>query len=221
MLPTYELKKAAIIEEIVTIGEATLNALELSYDALKKDEIAELAKIKLSVKNIEEKTNNIDNDVVKLLALFSPEAKDLRELISYLKITNELSRAAYNIKTFCKLFKKSFSDDLNTKIILEYTMPLHKSAHLALKTALSMIKDENVESIQNKYHKVFIEVSKTDDLYSMIEKNILKLMTKNHELAKEYFEVLTAIRKLDKITDRAQSLASLSKFAEIGGELVH
>jgi hypothetical protein len=44
MLPTYELKKAAIIEEIINIGEATLNALELSYDALKKDEIAELSK---------------------------------------------------------------------------------------------------------------------------------------------------------------------------------
>jgi phosphate transport system protein len=221
MLPTYELKKSAIIDDIVKIGEATLNALEQSYDAIKSDEISALSKIKLSVKKIEDKANGIDNDVIKLLALYSPEAKDLRELISYLKITNDLARASYNIKTFCKLFKKSFSDDLDTKIILEYTLPLHKSAHLALKTALSMINDENEESVQNKYHKVFIEVSKTDDFYSMIEKNILKLMTKNHELAKEYFEVLTAIRKLDKITDRAQSLASLSKFAEIGGELEH
>lgn len=221
MLPTYEIKKAAVIEEIVNIGEATLSALELSYEAIKKDEISELSKIKISIKKIEEKANNIDNDVVRLLALFSPEAKDLRELIAYLKITNELARAAYNIKTFCKLFKKSFSDDLNTKIILEYTMPLHKSAHLALKTALSMIKDDNADSIQNKYHKVFVEATKTDDLYAMIEKNVLKLMTKNHELAKEYFEVLTAVRKLEKITDRAQSLASLSKFAEIGGELEH
>ncbi|CAI8210272.1 MAG: Uncharacterised protein [Arcobacter lacus] len=221
MLPTYELKKEAIIEEIIEIGEATLNALEQSYEAISKDELSNLSKIKLSIKKIEEKTNNIDNDVVKLLALYSPEAKDLRELISYLKITNELGRAAYNIKTFCKLFKKSFSDDLNTKTILEYTLPLHKSAHLALKTSLSMLDDSDEESVRNKYHKVYIEVSKTDDLYSMIEKNILKLMTKNHELAKEYFEVLTAIRKLDKITDRASSLASLSKFAEIGGELEH
>lgn len=219
MLPIFELKKAEVIDEIVKIGEATLDALEKSYDAIKKDEISELSNIKISVKKIEEKANNIDNKVIKLLALHSPEARDLRELISYLKITNDLSRSAYNIKTFCKLFKKSFSDDLNTKIILEYTLPLHKSAHLALKTSLSMIRDDSEESVQNKFHKVSVEVSKTDDFYSMIEKNVLKLMTKNHELAKEYFEILTAVRKLDKITDRAQSIAGLSKFAEIGGEL--
>ncbi len=221
MLPTYELKKENIVKDIIEIGEDILTALENSYDAIKSNEISQLSKSKVSVKKIEEKANNIDNAVVKLLALYSPEAKDLRELIAYLKITNELARAAYNVKTFAKLFKKSFSDDLNTNTILEYTLPLHKSAHLALKTAMSMLNDNDEESVKNKYHKVFIEVSKTDDLYSMIEKNILKLMTKNHELAKEYFEVLTAVRKLDRITDRASSLALLSKFAEIGGELEH
>ena len=60
-----------------------------------------------------------------------------------------------------------------------------------------------IKAIHKKFHKLLI----------ILADNIIFIGQK------EYFEVLTAIRKLDKITDRAQSLASLSKFAEIGGEL--
>ncbi len=43
----------------------------------------------------------------------------------------------------------------------------------------------------------------------MIEKNILKLITKNLDLSKEYFDILSALRRLEKIADRAVSIANL------------
>ena len=69
------------------------------------------------------------------------------------------------------------------------------------------------------FNKVTVEDSKTDDLYSMVEKNILKLITKNIELSKDYFEVLSSLRKLEKISGRASSIANLLVFAEVGGEM--
>jgi phosphate transport system protein len=74
------------------------------------------------------RSNEIDNIIVTTLALYSPEAKDLRQLVSYLKITNELVRTGSNAKDFAKMFKKSYSDDLNTNMILEYAIPLLRSA---------------------------------------------------------------------------------------------
>jgi len=219
MLKTYETKKATIQEEILNIGNAVVDALELSLDALKNDDISKLKSIDLSVKKISNKSNEIDNLIVTTLALYSPEAKDLRELVSYLKITNELVRAGANTKTFAKMFRKAYSDDLNTKTILEYAIPLQKSTILALQTAMAMLQESNSQHIEEKYQRVIVEESKTDDLYAMVEKNILKLVAKNLELSKEYFDILSSLRKLAKTADRATSVANLLLFAEVGGEI--
>ena len=166
------------------------------------------------------KSNEIDNMIVATLALYSPEAKDLRQLVSFLKITNELVRTGSNVKDFAKKFKKSYSDDLNTSIILEYTVPLLKSALLSLQTSISIIDEIDSKHIEEKYHRVIVEESKTDDLYLMIEKNILKLITKNLDLSKEYFDILSSLRRLEKIADRAVSIANLLQFAQVGGDII-
>jgi phosphate transport system protein len=219
MLKTYEEKRIKIQEEILEIGTSVIEALELTLDALKNEDISKLKDIDLSVKKISNQSNEIDNSIIATLALYSPEAKDLRELVSYLKITNELVRAGANTKGFAKIFRKAYSEDLNTKTILEYAIPLQKSSILALQTAMTMLKEPNVKHIEEKYQRVIVEESKTDDLYSMIEKNVLKLISKNLELSKEYFEVLSALRKLEKTADRAASVAHLLLFAEVGGTI--
>ncbi len=219
MLRTYEEKKVKIQDEILEIGNSVVEALELTLTGLKDEDLSKLKEIDLSVKKISNKSNEIDNLIVTTLALYSPEAKDLRELVSYLKITNELVRAGANTKAFAKIFRKAFSDDLNTKTILEYAIPLQKSATLALQTSMSMLKETNSKHIEEKYQRVIVEESKTDDLYSMIEKNILKLISKNLELSKEYFDVLSALRKLAKTADRAASIGNLLLFAEMGGDI--
>jgi phosphate transport system protein len=220
MLKPYEIKLQSIKEEIQKIGADVIEALELSLKALKNNNINELKDIEITEKKLLIKSNEIDNIIVTTLALYSPEAKDLRQLVSFLKITNELVRTGANAKDFAKKFKKSFSDDLNTSIILEYAVPLLRSALLSLQTSISIIDETNTKHIEEKYHRVIVEESKTDDLYLMIEKNILKLISKNLDLSKEYFDILSALRRLEKIADRAVSIANLLQFAQVGGDIV-
>jgi len=42
--------------------------------------------------------------IIKILALHSPEAKDLREVVAYLKITNEILRASSNTRSLIRVF---------------------------------------------------------------------------------------------------------------------
>ena len=220
MLKPYEIKLQSIKEEILNIGVDVIDALELSLKALKDGNIDDLRNVDITEKKLLIKSNEIDNIIVTTLALYSPEAKDLRQLVSFLKITNELVRTGSNAKDFAKKFKKSFSEDLNTGTILEYAIPLLKSALLALQTSISIIDETNAKHIEEKYHRVIVEESKTDDLYLMIEKNILKLISKNLDLSKEYFDILSALRRLEKIADRSVSIANLLQFAQVGGDIV-
>ncbi len=219
MLKVYETKREQIQNELLEIGDIVIESLNNALKALKDEDIKALKDAELSLKKLTNKSNDIDNSIVTALALYQPEARDLRELVSYFKITNEIIRAGGNTKGFIKIFRSSFSEDLNTKTILEFAIPLLKSTILSLQTAMSIIKESTSNHIEEKYQRVVVEESKTDDLYSMIEKNLLKLISKNLDLSKEYFEILTSLRKLEKISDRAVSIAHLLLFAEQGGEL--
>ncbi len=220
MLKPYEIKLESIKSQITQISVDVIEAIEISLRALEDKKIDELKNIEITEKKLQQKSNEIDNMILTTLALYSPEAKDLRQLVSYLKITNELVRTGSNAKNFAKTFKKSYSEDLNTSMILEYAIPLLKSALLSLQTSISMIDETSEQHIEERYHRVIVEESKTDDLYLMIEKNILKLISKNLDLSKEYFDILSSLRRLEKIADRAVSIANLLHFAQVGGDIV-
>jgi phosphate transport system protein len=220
MLKPYEAKLLLIKEEILKIGADVIDSLELSLNALTQKNIGDLKNLEITEKKLQIKSNEIDNMIVTTLALYSPEAKDLRQLVSYLKITNELVRTGSNAKDFAKKFRKSYSDDLNTSIIIEYAIPLLRSSLLSLQTSISIIDETDSKHVEEKYHRVIVEESKTDDLYLMVEKNILKLITKNLDLSKEYFDILSSLRRLEKIADRAVSIANLLQFAQVGGDIV-
>ncbi|AXH08597.1 PhoU family transcriptional regulator [Malaciobacter halophilus] len=219
MLKTYEEKIETIKNEIRQIGEIVLKANKTSLKALKDNEIELLKDIDLSLKRLVSKSNEIDNMIVTTLALYSPEAKDLRQMVSYLKITNELVRAGTNSKTFIKTFRKSFSEELDEATILEYAIPLQKAAVSALEITLGMLDEYDEKVVEESFNKVLVEESKTDDLYAMVEKNILKLISKNQELSKDYFNLLSSLRRLEKCADRATSIANLIVFAHVGGEI--
>jgi phosphate transport system protein len=219
MLSIYKEKLDGIKNEIYGIGLQVVRANEIALQALKNQDYEKFSEAKNELSNLEKTSNKIDNMIVSTLALHAPEAKDLRQMVAYLKITNEIVRAATNTKSFIKTFAKIIACELDVDKINEYGIPLHKSAILAITTALEIIKTKDEDEIEDEFHKVIVEESKTDDLYSMIEKNILKMITKNKELSKDYFDVLSSYRRLEKLADRAASIANLLLFAHLGGEI--
>lgn len=220
MLKPYEEKLKLIKSEVEKLGLDIVEALEVCLKALNERKIENLKNVEVSEKKFLVKSNEIDNLIITTLALYTPEARDLRRMVAFLKITNEMVRTAANTKDFAKMFRRSYSEELNTNTILEYTIPLLKSALLSTKTAISIIDEQEYSKVEEKYQRVIVEESKTDDLYLMIEKNILKLITQKLDLSKEYFDLLSSLRRLEKIADRSVSIASLLQFAKLGGDIV-
>ena len=220
MLKPYEEKLKLIKSDVEKLGLDIVEALEVCLKALNERKIENLKNVEVSEKKFLVKSNEIDNLIITTLALYTPEARDLRRMVAFLKITNEIVRTAANTKDFAKMFRRSYSEDLNTNTILEYTIPLLKSALLSTKTAISIIDEQEYSKVEEKYQRVIVEESKTDDLYLMIEKNILKLITQKLDLSKEYFDLLSSLRRLEKIADRSVSIASLLQFAKLGGDIV-
>jgi phosphate transport system protein len=69
------------------------------------------------------------------------------------------------------------------------------------------------------FRRVSVEESKNDDLFSVIEKDLLNLISSSHELSADYVKVLSTLRKLERTGDRTVNIASLLLYAQQGGEL--
>lgn len=217
MLQNFDEKIKSVETEIRTLLSGLLEANTMISKALSDCDDKKFANAKNSIKNVSNKINAIDNEIVTALALHQPEAKDLRKMISYLKITNELLRGCSSTRSFIREFQEVCSK-VDLKTINEYAIPMQKSTVDALETTLCMLDIDCPDEMQESFNHVLICENKTDDLYDMIETKLLKQADKENEF-KNYHQMLASLRRSEKVADRAMSMASLLLYAHNGGEL--
>ncbi|MDD3462543.1 MAG: phosphate uptake regulator PhoU [Sulfurospirillaceae bacterium] len=219
MLQKYEKGLSEIKVLLQNASEDISTASKYVVDAIENLDKERLNEARNAVKNIEKKANKIDQEIIKTLALYGPEATQLRELVAYLKITNELVRISDQIRSFCKKMSAHLDTNVDFSTLFEYTLHLAKSSTNAVQYAMSALNMESEEEIETIYSKVHVEESKSDDLYTLIEKNILIEASKSIEQSADFIHILSTMRKLERTADRAVNIAKLALFAKIGGEV--
>jgi len=217
MLPTFKTNLDDIKEKITNIGESLVTANSLILQALQSCNEKQFNEARNSIKNITSKTDEIDNAIIKVLALFTPEAKDLRQVVAYFKITNELARACSNTRSFIRGFT-DVCKDLDVKEINEYATLMQTSSVKAIETTVKMINVDDTDEVQEMYEEVLIEENKVDDLYEMIERKLVE-QAEGANTFEKYHKMLRALRKSEKIASRAISVANLLVYIKIGGHL--
>jgi len=218
MLPTFRTNLNEVKEKITSIGEDLVKANELILEALKDCNQELFSEARNNIKNITSRTDEIDNSIIKILALYTPEAKDLRRVVAYFKITNEIARACSNTRSFIRGFT-AVCNDLDVETINEYTLPMQSSTVKAIKTSIAMINIEDTDELQEMYEDVLIEENKADDLYEMIERKLVSEAENSTQSFEKFHKMLKALRKSEKIAGRAISVANLLVYIKLGGNI--
>jgi phosphate transport system protein len=215
MVTKFDKSLSEIQKKVISIGDGLVEANKLLLDAIQNCDTKKFDSAKQCIKNISSKTDDIDNNIIKVLALYAPEARDLRKVIAYLKITNELARASSNTRSFIRGFT-NVCNDVDVTTINEYAVPMQKATLEAIKTSINMLHIDDEDEIREIYNEVLIEENKTDDLYEMVERNLLMQANSANNFEK-YHKMLKALRKSSKIASRAISIANLLVYAKVGG----
>jgi phosphate transport system protein len=84
---------------------------------------------------------------------------------------------------------------------------------------LALFDAEDKNTIEKLHHSILVDSSKSDDIYAIIEKDVLKMIQCDDVAIEDYFNLLKTIRKSQKIIDRAESIATLLVFSKLGGEI--
>lgn len=221
MSTKYDVKINEIRTSISTLLENITEANQLSLVAYETSDVAKFKEVQERLNNIGIKGDIIDNEIIKTFALFGPEAKELRSLVAYLKMTNEIVRIGEGVKKYARRMLEHSQSEINLEPLNSIIIQLHKSTINAQEYILECFKKLDDCNIEDYYRKVMVEESINDDLFSVLEKDILTMIIDERELAIEYVKVLGSLRKLERSCDRSVNIANLMMYASRGGEIHH
>jgi phosphate transport system protein len=221
MLPGYQEARLSVRADVLSALEGLATANKEGLEALQATDAVKLEEARSRLKDISHETEKIDNDIVLIFAKYTPEARDLRELVSYLKITSALNRIRGNINNYLKNMQSMLLEK-NEKMIqlIQDSLRINHCTLNAFDYTIEMLQtfDDN-DQIKALAAKIDVEYSKTDDIYTLLEKDIIQQIGSSDGLAEEYFNLLKYIRKNLKIIDRLDSISQRVIFARMGGKL--
>jgi len=150
---------------------------------------------------IDEMEMEIEEECLKIMALYQPVAKDLRFLITVIKINSEMERIAdyaaliaKRVKQISKLDSPVFSFNL-----LEMTDKVIKG----LKMSIDALIGRNVE----RARQIFVLDQEINALRSKNYTMILGKMNSNPEHTQSLLNFYLVTRHLERIADRATNIA--------------
>ncbi len=219
MLPKYDQKVKEIQSLIAELMGQVVEANQVTLDAYKNHDNTAYDSVRNILKSIDVEANTIDNEIVKTFALFGPEAQELRMLVAYLKLTNELLRIAEGSKKYARRMREHCEGECNLAPFDDIVIKLHTTSLNAMTYIEECFKKPGECNVEDLYRKVMVEESKNDDLFSILEKEIMTQIMGEQELSVEYVRILGTLRKLERACDRAVNIANLLLYAAKGGEI--
>jgi len=209
MLTKFEEKLNDINAQMFTLGSVVVEANRVILEALVSGDYSEFDHAKESLEQTQTLANEIDNKILATLALFAPEAKDLKKVVSYLKVTNEFVRAGSNTNSFLSKFPSKLNSNVDFDSVMQNVISLQEASLKSFQYAVNMITADDKAVAKEFCLKANIYEGKADDFYSLVEKDLFVEILSSKELSKDYFDMLSLIRKMEKIADRGASIANL------------
>jgi len=186
-----------------------------SIKALKDRNMIMAEEVIKSDDKINEMEIDIDNQCIKILALYHPEAEDLRTVSMIMKINNDLERIgdhAVNIaeKTIY------LADKPPVKPLIDIPKMADK--------AIQMLQ-ESLDAFVNKDAQLAIEVCKRDDEVDALEPQIVRelvtYMIADPRTIDRSLAIILIAREIERVADLATNIAEDTYYIVSGKSLKH
>ncbi|MEA3315607.1 MAG: hypothetical protein U9Q30_07130 [Campylobacterota bacterium] len=151
----------------------------------------------------------IDTTISNYLALKDKDTdKDnIKQFAKYLKVNSDVLKVSKNTITIVSKLNSSckYIEDKNIK---KNVLKIYQDMIKIFNILVNMLELNDEEEIADFYDDIVILDSKIDSIYEEIQKYIIKKSDKKDD----YSDIMIIIRKTEKISSRAVSIASLIKF---------
>ena len=158
---------------------------------------------------------HIDQEGMRILALFNPVATDLRAVVATMKMTTNIERIsdeAGNIARRARLVLKNA--ELSEVNLLE---PVYKLASDILNESIRAFSEHDVEAARG-IDKMDDEL---DDAHNELIKHLRKRMEEDPSRLKDYLDLMFMVRSLERVGDHATNIAEDTIYIEAAEDVRH
>jgi len=218
MLTKYQEALESLYGRSYDFAKNIEDSFSLVVDVLESKDLDKLSEAKAMLKGSVKEESKIDMKIIETIALYSPEAKDLRRVVTLLKIVGEFSRISDYIKAQISTLTQEIIE--GEELVGDGTrVSFYTSTLAALKASVELVKTKDESILNELIREISIEESKCDDFVSIIEKEIISEICDNKNEIAYFTKRLNSVRKMERISDRCINIAKLRKYAIEGGKL--
>ncbi|MCH8013987.1 MAG: phosphate signaling complex protein PhoU [Candidatus Dadabacteria bacterium] len=186
-----------------------------SIKALQENNMILAEEIIKSDDKVNEMEIEIDNQCIRILALFHPEAEDLRTVTMIMKINNDLERIGDHAVNIAEKVIY-LADKPPVKPIIDISKMAEK--------AIEMLQ-ESLDSFVNKDAELAIQVCKKDDEVDALEPQIVRelitYMISDPQTIDRALTLIFIARALERVADLATNIAEDTYYIASGKILKH
>ena len=210
VVKSYDEELERLSKMIVEMGGLAESQLAGAIEAYSKRDSEVAARVIEGDKAVDQLERDVDNLVVRLLALRQPMARDLREIVAALKIASDIERIAdYAVN----VAKRSIA-----LAQLPPVQPVHALPRMA-QFALVLVKDvidAYVERDADKAIVVWTRDEELDEMYSSLFREFLTYMMEDPRNIGPSTHLLFIAKNIERIGDHATNIAETVHFLALG-----
>lgn len=204
---------------VIQMGRLAVSQLEDALDTLKNEDPEKARVVISNDKKLNDLDLRADDEIIRLIALRQPVARDLRALISVGKIVAELERAGDEARKIAGLtirFFKSGEKPPSEEILRD----IHSlSAYVInmLEMAMQAFDDLNLDLAAD----VLVESAQLDDQLKSILRRLSTFIMEDSRNVGHFVDIVLGIRALERFGGHSSNIAGHIVFIEKGIDVRH
>lgn len=189
-----------IKHKVLRMGSMVENIVNLAVTALKNQDIEMAKKVYVEDDKIDDIELEIEQQCMMMLALQQPLARDLRTIATALKIITDLERMGDHAVNIAKI-----TIEIGKEPLIKPLIDIPKMANISqdmIRMSLDAFVKEDIELAE----KVALMDEEVDDLYEAIVEEVLDIIAKDKDLARQGTKLLFVGRFLERIADHTTNI---------------
>lgn len=211
IVKSYDDERGRLTNEILRMGEMSAAQLESALDVVERRDDKAAERIIANDEAIDALEHEVSQDVMKL-ALRGPMARDLREILSALRIAADIERIGDYAANVAKR-----STALNLAPPLPYTRGLTVLGQLAVRQVREVLvafRDSDPDAAQ----RVRAQDAEIDTVYTSLFRELLTYMMEDPRAITPSTHLLFMAKNIERIGDHATNIAENIWFMVKGDE---
>lgn len=215
---SFEQHKKALQAKIVELSGSIVSHYVELVSALEEVDGERLKRLGEQSGAIKQMADDLDSIIISAIPEIELLPENLHRMIAFLKISNKLAKAYDIAKKFGKRVSPMLDKDFAGLKIYKDMLELARSSLKTLEIAHQVCLNEGVFDLDTTLSRAIAEESRSDDLFSMIHKDIIISNYKEEVYVKASIELFNAGRRLERAADVALDIVRLVCYIRTGKE---